>query len=101
VIQSSTASADINHHWKSVEEVTDCYMTDNIGNDLVEPPRLHSTTAEGNFLPAAPTKVTISSNLHLRNIEAIIKNRMKVMVWNSLSECHWGHSHPFRSYMKR
>ena len=88
VIESSTMSSDIKHHWKSADlENADT----NIGHDLFEPPRLHSTAVEGIFpttnsalmkvehhvithLP--PTNITKSN---MRTKEAVVNHRMKVL----------------------
>ena len=79
-------SADNN--WKSVDlENADT----NIGHDLFEPPRLHSTTVEGIFSPtnSAPIKEEHHVSTHLpptniaksniRTKEAVINHRMKVL----------------------
>ncbi len=69
---STTTSADIDLHWKSLDdEITNLDITDNVGHVLFEPPQLHSTAAEGVFPPNSVTK--------LRNKEAVIKNRVRAL----------------------
>ena len=92
VLQSSTtASADINQHWKSVDEVTNLDHADDIGHDLFEPPRLlHSTITEGIFSQSnsAPPimlkeghQINDRKNImgNMRNVEAVMEHRVSVM----------------------
>jgi hypothetical protein len=91
VLQSSTtASADINQHWKSVDEVTNLDHADDIGHDLFEPPRLlHSTITEGIFSQSnsAPPMLKEGHQINerknimgnMRNVEAVMKHRVSVM----------------------
>lgn len=75
------STTDSNHQWKSVDEITDNFA-DNIGHDLFEPPQLHSTTLEGIFPPSnnPPPKQQLSTTItNIRNKEAVVTNRMKVM----------------------